>query len=454
MEEFKRFGAGLPQEWIRKKRDGGTLSVDEIQAFVSGVVTGEVTEAQIAALSMAIYFQDLSVEERVAMTLAVRDSGRVLDWTHRNLRGPVVDKHSTGGVGDTVSLMLAPMLAACGVHVPMIAGRGLAHTGGTIDKLEAIPGYQTGMEVQRFQRIVEEVGFAIVRQTEDLAPADRIMYATRDVTATVENVGLITTSIVSKKLAAGLSHLVLDVKCGNGAVMQEVEAARNLAKSMVDVGVGAGMNSRAVMTDMSVPLAWSAGNALEVREAVEYLAGTGERHPRLDEVVLSLGSELLWMSGECSNPEQARRKLEEVRDNGRALELLGQSIEAMGGNPRILDRSDILPGAPVVRAWKAPRPGVISGFDVRGVGMAVVALGGGRTRPNETIDPRVGFSSIPLVGQTFGLGEDVVTIHASSESAWDEAANRWENSLTWSDTGTCAEAPAVIVETVHPSRRA
>jgi thymidine phosphorylase len=448
--EIKQPWVGLPQEWIRKKRDGGTLRVDEIQAFVSGVVTGEVTEAQIAALSMAIYFQDLNEEERVAMTLAVRDSGRVLDWNHRNLRGPVVDKHSTGGVGDTVSLMLAPMLAACGVHVPMIAGRGLAHTGGTIDKLEAIPGYQTGMDVQRFQRIVEEVGFAIVRQTDDLAPADRIMYATRDVTATVENLGLITTSIVSKKLAAGLSHLVLDVKCGNGAVMQDVDAARALAQSMVDVGVGAGMNSRAVMTDMSVPLAWSAGNSLEVREAVDYLSGSAERHPRLNEVVLVLGSSLLGMSGQCTNPTIARQQLEEVRDNGRALELLGQSIEAMGGNPLVLDRSDIMPHAPVVRAWKAPRSGVISGFDVRGVGMAVVALGGGRTRPDQTIDPRVGFSRIPMVGQTFSPGEDVVTIHAATESAWDEAARRWSKSLTWSDAGTLVEAPPVVVETVHP----
>ena len=230
---------GLPQEWIRKKRDGFALSRQELTAFVEGVTSGAVTEAQIAAFSMAVYFQDVNVEERVALTLAVRDSGRVLDWSDAKLQGPILDKHSTGGVGDTVSLMLAPMLAACGVHVPMIAGRGLAHTGGTIDKLEAIPGYQTGVPVDHFQRVVEKHRFAIVRQTDDLAPADRRMYATRDVTATVENLGLITASIVSKKLAAGLQDLVLDVKCGNGAVMQDFEAARSLAQSMVDVGNGA-----------------------------------------------------------------------------------------------------------------------------------------------------------------------------------------------------------------------
>ena len=277
---------GLPQEWIRKKRDGFELSQEELRAFVQGVTHGTVSEAQIAAFSMAVYFQDLNVEERVALTLAVRDSGVVLNWDAMDLDGPVLDKHSTGGVGDTVSLMLAPMLAACGAYIPMIAGRGLAHTGGTIDKLEAIPGYQTGAPISHFQRVVQQCGFAIVRQTVDLAPADRRMYATRDVTATVENLGLITASIVSKKLAAGLSHLVLDVKCGNGAVMQDVGMAKALAQSMVNVGQGAGMHTSALLTDMSVPLAWSAGNAVEVQEAVEYLKGLGKRHPRLDEVVL------------------------------------------------------------------------------------------------------------------------------------------------------------------------
>ena len=327
-------GVGLPQEWIRKKRDGQRLSLEEITAFVEGVTSGAVTEAQIAAFSMAVFFQDLDVDERVALTLAVRDSGRVLSWDHDRLHGPILDKHSTGGVGDTVSLMLAPMLAACGVHVPMIAGRGLAHTGGTIDKLEAIPGYQTGIDAAHFQRVVEQHGFAIVRQTDDLAPADRRMYATRDVTATVEHLGLITASIVSKKLAAGLEHLVLDVKCGNGAVMQDAEEARRLAESMVAVGNGAGMKTSALLTDMSVPLAWSAGNALEVHEAVSYLKDPASRHPRLHEVVMALGSALLVQAGVCPDASSAYEALLDTLDSGSCLVGLGREHRGHGRRPQ------------------------------------------------------------------------------------------------------------------------
>ena len=306
MSKVRGQGVGLPQEWIRKKRDGQRLSLEEITAFVEGVTSGAVTEAQIAAFSMAVFFQDLDVDERVALTLAVRDSGRVLSWDHDRLQGPILDKHSTGGVGDTVSLMLAPMLAACGVHVPMIAGRGLAHTGGTIDKLEAIPGYETGVDAAHFQRVVEQHGFAIVRQTDDLAPADRRMYATRDVTATVEHLGLITASIVSKKLAAGLEHLVLDVKCGNGAVMQDVENARRLAESMVAVGNGAGMKTSALLTDMSVPLAWSAAMPLKctrpcLTSRTQVLGTSPARR------VMALGSALLVESGVCPDALQPRR---------------------------------------------------------------------------------------------------------------------------------------------------
>ena len=438
--------SGLPQEWIRKKRDGGTLTPEEIASFVRGVVTGEVSKAQIAAFSMAVYFQDLSVEERVGLTMAVRDSGKVLSWDGWNLHGPVLDKHSTGGVGDTVSLMLAPMLAACGAHVPMIAGRGLAHTGGTIDKLEAIPGYQTGVPIERFQRVVEQEGFAIVRQTDDLAPADRIIYATRDVTATVEHLGLITTSIVSKKLAAGLQYLVLDVKCGNGAVMQDVAKAKGLAQSMVDVGKGAGMPTRAVLTDMSVPLAWSAGNALEVHEAVAYLRDEGARHPRLHEVVMALGAELLRMGGLAATDEAARARLEAVRASGAALERLGRSIAAMGGDARVVDRPhEVLARAPVVRAFQAPHEGVLAGYDVREVGMAVVALGGGRTRPDAVIDPSVGLSRLPLVGTAFAEGEDMMLIHAASEDAWNGACMRLERALRWeAQDAPSRAAPSVI----------
>ena len=423
---------GLPQEWIRKKRDGQVLSKEEIQAFVQGVTSGAVSEAQIAAFSMAVFFQDLNVDERVALTLAVRDSGRVIRWDRDQLQGPILDKHSTGGVGDTVSLMLAPMLAACGVHVPMIAGRGLAHTGGTIDKLEAIPGYQTGVSIAHFQKVVETHGFSIVRQTDDLAPADRRMYATRDVTATVEHLGLITASIVSKKLAAGLEHLVLDVKCGNGAVLQDVEAARRLAESMVAVGNGAGMKTSALLTDMSVPLAWSAGNALEVKEAVDYFREPSSRHPRLDEVVLTLGSRLLVQANQFTTSEEARSALKNARDNGRALEIWAGQIEAMGGDPRVTETPDkMLAQAPVIRAVRAPRSGTLTGYDVRQVGMTVVELGGGRTRPDAVIDPAVGLSDLPRVGSNVETGEDMALIHAASEADWARAENRFLRSLEW-----------------------
>ncbi len=416
---------GLPQEWIRRKRDGHELSSAELHAFVEGVNSGAVSEAQIAAFAMAVYFQDLSVKERVDLTLAVRDSGRVLAWDAQSLGGPVLDKHSTGGVGDTVSLMLAPMLAACGVYVPMIAGRGLAHTGGTIDKLEAIPGYQTGVDVAHFQKVVRECGFAIVRQTDDLAPADRRMYATRDVTATVENLGLITASIVSKKLAAGLEHLVLDVKCGNGAVMQDPAEARALAESMVAVGNGAGMNTSALLTDMSVPLAWSAGNAVEVHEAVSYLRNDGSRHPRLDEVVMSLGAKLLVQAGMHATTDDARRQLRQELDNGRALELFAQGVANMGGDVAVAERPEkVLPRATVVRPVLAPRAGMVTSYDVRQVGMAVVELGGGRTRPDASIDPSVGLTQLPLVGQALAQGDPLVTVHAASEEAWQVAQQR------------------------------
>ena len=416
---------GLPQEWIRRKRDGHELTSAELHAFVEGVTSGAVSEAQIAAFAMAVYFQDLSVQERVELTLAVRDSGKVLAWDPQSLGGPVLDKHSTGGVGDTVSLMLAPMLAACGAYVPMIAGRGLAHTGGTIDKLEAIPGYQTGVDVTQFQKVVRDCGFAIVRQTDDLAPADRRMYATRDVTATVENLGLITASIVSKKLAAGLEHLVLDVKCGNGAVMQDPAEARMLAESMVAVGNGAGVNTSALLTDMSVPLAWSAGNAVEVHEAVSYLRNDCPRHPRLDEVVMSLGASLLVQAGMHGTKADARKQLKQVLDNGRALELFAQSVEHMGGDAAVAERPEqVLPLAPVVRPVLAPRAGVLTSYDVRHVGMAVVELGGGRTRPDASIDPSVGLTQLPLVGQNLAQGDPMVTVHAASEEAWQAAQQR------------------------------
>lgn len=446
---MSRANPGLPQEWIRRKRDGHALTSEELTAFVQGVTSGAVSEAQIAAFSMAVFFRDLSVDERVALTMAVRDSGRVLSWEQFNLHGPVLDKHSTGGVGDAVSLMLAPMLAACGAYVPMIAGRGLAHTGGTIDKLESIPGYQTGVDIDRFQRVVATHGMAIVRQTDDLAPADSRMYATRDVTATVENLGLITASIVSKKLAAGLGDLLLDVKVGNGAVMQRHQDALDLAQSMVDVGQGAGMNTSALLTDMSVPLAWSAGNAVEVLEAVNYFRHPNSRHPRLNEVVLSLGEILLVQSGQASSLPEARAKLERVRDDGTAMEIWARSIEAMGGDWRVVDNPEaILPKAPVIRPVPSPRSGVLSGYDVREVGMTVVELGGGRTRSDQDIDSSVGLTELALAGQAVSAGDTLAVVHAPSEEAFLRASARLAKSWRWDADEA---VPEVIHGKVHPA---
>ena len=350
---------GLPQEWIRRKRDGHELTSGELHAFVEGVTSGAVSEAQIAAFAMAVYFQDLSVQERVELTLAVRDSGRVLAWDAQSLGGPVLDKHSTGGVGDTVSLMLAPMLAACGAYVPMIAGRGLAHTGGTIDKLEAIPGYQTGVDVSHFQKVVRDCGFAIVRQTDDLAPADRRMYATRDVTATVENLGLITASIVSKKLAAGLQHLVLDVKCGNGAVMQDPAEARALAESMVAVGNGAGMNTSALLDGhvCSIGLVrGQCGRGARGRVLPPQRRSAAPAPGRSGDVPWR---QAVGASRACTaRPDDARQQLRHVLDNGRALELFAQSVAHMGGDAAVAEKpEEVLPQAPVVRPCTRPQAG-------------------------------------------------------------------------------------------------
>ena len=307
----------LPQEIIRKKRNGEALSTQEIQFFVQGITNNSIGEGQIAALAMAVYFKDMTMDERVALTCAMRDSGMVLTWDHLNLGGPIVDKHSTGGVGDVVSLMLGPMVAACGGFVPMISGRGLGHTGGTLDKLDAIPGYQTSVDNDRFLKVVKEAGVAIIGQTGDLAPADKRIYAVRDITATVESIAMITGSILSKKLASGLEALVMDVKVGSGAFMPTFEASEELAKSIVAVANGAGCRTSALLTDMNQVLASSAGNAVEVREAVRYL--TGEyRNSRIHEVTMALCAEMLISAGLASDDGDARTKLQAVLDNGKA----------------------------------------------------------------------------------------------------------------------------------------
>ncbi len=340
----------LPQEIIRAKRDGRILTAEQIETFIAGLTSGEVTEGQAAAFAMATFFRGMDIDERVHLTRAMMNSGTVLDWSDFALPGPIVDKHSTGGVGDNVSLMLAPMLAASGVYVPMISGRGLGHGGGTLDKLEAIPGYVATPDKDLFRKVVRDVGCAIIGQTDDLAPADRRLYAIRDVTATVESIPLITASILSKKLAAGLQSLVMDVKTGNGAFMTTVEAAKDLASSLVEVAVGAGLPTVALITDMNEPLASAAGNAVEVANAVEFLTGA-KRDARLLEVVEALGAELMALCGASASLEAGRAAMRRALDSGAAAEKFERMVAALGGPSDILTRMRaLLPTAPLTRA--------------------------------------------------------------------------------------------------------
>ena len=337
----------LPQEVIIKKRNGEALASADIAAFIAGFAGGTVSHAQAAAFAMAVYFRDMTMPERVALTTAMRDSGTVLDWS--DLDGPVADKHSTGGVGDNVSLMLAPILAAIGIYVPMISGRGLGHTGGTLDKFDAIPGYTTSPGNALFRKVVKEAGCAIIGQTADLAPADKTLYAIRDVTGTVESISLITASILSKKLAAGLGALILDVKTGSGAFMPTLEKSRDLANSLVEVANGAGLKTGALITDMNEPLATAAGNGLEVRNAVDFLTGK-HQDPRLKEVTLALCAEVAAMTGVAPSVAEARRLVEDALDSGRATERFGKMVAALGGPADFVENMDShLAPAPVIR---------------------------------------------------------------------------------------------------------
>ncbi len=325
----------LPQEIIRAKRDGRPLSEAEIGEFIAGLTSGAVSEGQAAAFAMAVFFRGMSLEERVALTRAMTLSGETLDWRAPDLPGPILDKHSTGGVGDNVSLMLAPMLAACGAFVPMISGRGLGHTGGTLDKLDSIPGYVTQPDLLRFKQVVREAGCAIIGQTAALAPADRRLYAIRDVTATVESVALITASILSKKLAAGLEGLVMDVKTGSGAFMESLEGSRELAASIATVAGSAGLPTVSLITDMNEPLASAAGNAVEVRNAVDYLTGA-KRDPRLHRVMLALGAELLALAGlakDVADGTSLMQRTLELGRGGRALRAHGRGARRPEGFP-------------------------------------------------------------------------------------------------------------------------
>jgi thymidine phosphorylase len=402
----------LPQEVIRLKRDGDSIAAEDIAAFIRGLTDGAVGEGQAAAFAMAVFFRGMSRDETVALTRAMRDSGGVLAW---DLPGPIVDKHSTGGIGDNVSLMLAPMLAAAGCHVPMISGRGLGHTGGTLDKLDSIPGYDTAPGIDRFRGVVKDVGCAIIGQTADLAPADRRLYAIRDVTATVESIPLITASILSKKLAAGLQYLVLDVKTGSGAFMAKESEARALAESLVAVANGAGLKTMALITDMDEPLANAAGNALEARNAIDYLTGA-RRDARLHEVTMALGAALLALR----DIEDAHRVLEKTLTSGAAAERFQRMVAALGGPSDLIARPDAyLPAAPIVRPVEAE--GTVARIATRDLGIAVVELGGGRRQASDKIDHAVGLSHLAGKGIEVGRDQPLCFIHARDEAGFARA---------------------------------
>ena len=433
----------LAQEIIRAKRDGRALSDAQIQHFVRGLVDHSWSEGQVAALGMAVFLKGMGRDEAVALTRAMMNSGRVMRWP--DMPGPVLDKHSSGGVGDKVSLMLAPMVAACGGYVPMIAGRGLGHTGGTVDKLEAIPGYSTTPDPARFDQIVRTLGCAIIGQTADLAPADKRFYATRDVTATVESVPLITASILSKKLAAGLEGLAMDIKCGNGAFAATPAFAQELAQSIVAVAGGAGLRTKALITDMNQILGSEVGNALEIWETVRYLTGEW-REPRLHEVTLALCAEMLVLGGLSRDTAAARVKLQAGLDSGLAAEKFAQMVAALGGPADLLERPEAyLAAAPVVRAVPAPRDGVLAGMATRDLGVLIVELGGGRRQGGDAIDMRVGYAAVQPVGTVLKAGDPLALIHAADEASADRAVAAYLAACTFSDEAVAA-TPMVMAE--------
>ena len=407
---------------IRKKRDSGEHSGEEIAFLVSGYTRGEIPDYQMAAWLMAVWIRGLNRSELTALTEAMLYSGQVLNLS--GIPGRKVDKHSTGGVGDNVSLMLAPMLAACGAYVPMISGRGLGHTGGTLDKLDSIPGYASQPSLALFKRVVKEAGCAIIGQTADLAPADRRLYAIRDVTATVESVALITASILSKKLAAGLQGLIMDVKTGSGAFMTTLDGARELATSIATVANDAGLPTVSLITDMDEPLASAAGNAVEIRNAVDYLTGA-RRDGRLDKVTMALGAELLALSGLAHDVDAGAAALRRVLETGAAAERFERMVAALGGPKDFISRAEKeLPQAPLLIDATPNTRGFVASIDVRAVGLAVVELGGGRSRAADEIDPAVGLTELAPIGAEVGPDVPLARVHAREADQAEAAIRR------------------------------
>jgi thymidine phosphorylase len=426
---------------IRAKRDGGELSGEQIQYFVDGLADESIPAEQVASLAMAVFLNGMTFAEAATLTIGMSRSGAVLDWSDAALDGPVVDKHSTGGVGDKVSFLLAPIAAACGCYVPMISGRGLGHTGGTTDKAEAIPGYDTAPDFETFKHIVKSVGCAVIGQTADLAPADRRLYAIRDVTATVESIPLITASILSKKIAAGLDALVMDVKVGSGAFMPSYGKSVDLAKSIIATAANAELKTSAVLTDMNQVLGTTAGNALEIAESMAYLRND-YRDSRLDEVVMALCAEMLLLTGIEENPDRALDRCDKAVTSGQAAERFDEMCAALGGPAGFIAGYDKhLAKAPVTRPVHAA--GYLAAIDVRAVGNAIIELGGGRRQVGEALDLSVGFSDVAGIGTLLDSETPLAVVHAASDDAAALAAK------LLLDACTTQEAPPEATPIVH-----
>ncbi|MGZ2256838.1 thymidine phosphorylase [Roseobacter sp. A03A-229] len=425
---------------LARLRHGDPLEAAQLEWFATGLADGSVSDAQAGAFAMGICARGLDEAGRVALTRAMRDSGRVLSW---DLDGPVLDKHSTGGVGDCVSLVLAPALAACGAYVPMISGRGLGHTGGTLDKLDAIPGLVTQLDEARFRDVVGQAGCAIVGATADIAPADKRLYAVRDVTSTVDSLDLITASILSKKLAAGLGGLVLDVKTGSGAFMKDIEAAQALARALVETANAAGCKTTAVISDMNQPLAPSLGNALEVAEVMQVLCG--ETRGPLVEITAALGGVLLANAGLAEDVQAGAEAIDATLQDGRAAERFGRMVAAMGGPVQFVENwARFLPEATVIREVKAPQAGYVSAIDGEALGLAVVALGGGRVVEHDTVDPAVGLGQVVRLGARVHAGQPLAVVHAARPDAADRAADAVRAAIS-----VVQEAPAAAPDLIR-----
>ncbi|MBV15933.1 MAG: thymidine phosphorylase [Thalassospira sp.] len=435
----------LPQEIIRRKREGDVLSDAEIAFFVKGIADETISEGQVAAFAMAVFFNGMTMDERAALTRNMRDSGTVLDWKALGLDGPVVDKHSTGGVGDKVSLMLGPIVGACGAFVPMISGRGLGHTGGTLDKFDSIPGYRTAPTLEEFAKVTREVGCAIIGQTADLAPADKRFYGIRDVTATVESIPLITASILSKKLAAGLDALVMDVKFGSGAFMNEYERARELAQSITEVATRNGVPTVALLTDMEQVLGDTVGNALEMREAIDFLTGKHQEQ-RVYDVTMALAAEMLAVSGVATDVADGFQMASEALESGKAAEVFSKMVSSLGGPSDFVEKHDnYLEAAPMVQVVKAAKTGRVLSMDARKVGLALVALKGGRTRADQKIDFAVGFSDFIKVGQPVSAETPLCMAHTRDQAQLDEATALLRDAIEIGEgeVAQTGDAPAV-----------